>query len=117
MTTVPDLDGLPLRPSVRAALREAKAGLEHLYGERLICIVLFGSQARGEAHDESDVDVLVVLRGPLHVHDEIKRTNRLVSELLLKYQEFVTIQPFSEEQFADPGPPLLPNAREEGVVL
>lgn len=35
--------------------------MKHHYGERLAKIVLFGSYARGDFNDESDVDYLVVL--------------------------------------------------------
>ena len=112
-----DLDTLPVRPSVRAALHEAKAGLERLYGDRLVTLILFGSHARGEPHDESDVDVLAVLRGEFRVYDEIKRTGEIVSDLLLKYREFVSIQPFAEEQFHNPWHPLMMNVRDEGIEL
>ncbi len=43
-------------------LREFRAGVSSLVGDRLIDIVLFGSRARGEGHEESDVDVLVTVR-------------------------------------------------------
>jgi predicted nucleotidyltransferase len=33
---------------------------EVLYSERLVRMVLFGSQARGDAQPEPDIDVLVV---------------------------------------------------------
>ncbi|MCH6573795.1 MAG: nucleotidyltransferase domain-containing protein [Bacteroidetes bacterium] len=56
------LDTLSVRPSVQAALGEARAALERLYGDRLVKVILYGSHARGEAHEESDVDVLFVLQ-------------------------------------------------------
>jgi predicted nucleotidyltransferase len=34
-----------------------------LFGERLVEVRLFGSFARGQAHEDSDVDVLVLVRG------------------------------------------------------
>jgi predicted nucleotidyltransferase len=42
-------------------LERFRAALEARYGKRLREVVLFGSWARGEADEESDVDVLVVI--------------------------------------------------------
>jgi predicted nucleotidyltransferase len=50
-----------LSPAVAAALAELKGALRARFAERLREVVLFGSHARGEAHEESDVDVLVVI--------------------------------------------------------
>ena len=114
---VADLDTLSLRPSVRAALREAKAALERLYGERLVKVILFGSHARGEAHEESDVDVLVVLQGEFRVYDEIKRTSDIVLDASLKHQEALSLIMMAEKRFSDPGHPLMMNVNEEGIEL
>ena len=46
-------------PAVSAALARFRAALALRFGSRLRDVVLFGSHARGEAHEESDVDVLV----------------------------------------------------------
>jgi predicted nucleotidyltransferase len=43
---------------------EAARQLEAAYGGRLRQVVLFGSWVRGEAHEESDVDLIVVHREP-----------------------------------------------------
>lgn len=37
--------------------------LQRDFGDRLVSVVLFGSHARGKARPESDIDVLVVIRG------------------------------------------------------
>lgn len=50
----------PLPPTIEEALRAFRASLERMFGERLREMTLFGSVARGEATEESDVDVLVV---------------------------------------------------------
>ena len=43
-------------------LREACGALRARYGDRVVAVGLFGSVARGEAGERSDVDVLVVVR-------------------------------------------------------
>ena len=40
-------------------LKEIKVRLSAAYGERLRGVVLYGSQARGDARPDSDVDILV----------------------------------------------------------
>jgi predicted nucleotidyltransferase len=56
-------------PNVMVALKDAKARLHAAFGERLVSVKLFGSYARGEATERSDVDVLVVL-DEVHGHAE-----------------------------------------------
>jgi len=46
-----------------AALDRFKQALTARFGARLRELTLFGSYARGEAHEDSDVDVLVVIDG------------------------------------------------------
>jgi uncharacterized protein len=43
-----------------AMLPRLRRRFEVLYGERLVRMVLFGSQAQGDAQPEPDIDVLVV---------------------------------------------------------
>jgi uncharacterized protein len=53
---VPASGPAPLRAAIEAAVEAWRTSL----GPRLVSIVLFGSLARGEAGEESDIDVLVV---------------------------------------------------------
>jgi predicted nucleotidyltransferase len=52
----------PLTPAERQALERFKTVLTPLLADNLISLRLFGSRARGEGTEESDLDVLIVLR-------------------------------------------------------
>ena len=50
-----------LGPHQAAALQEFASAVRDLLGSRLIALKLFGSQVRGEAASDSDLDVLVAV--------------------------------------------------------
>jgi predicted nucleotidyltransferase len=58
--------------------QEAARELKAVYGERLRQVVLFGSWVTGEAHEESDVDLLVVLE---QIENRAWERDRLVEVL------------------------------------
>ena len=57
---------------------EAARRLADAYSGRLRQVVLFGSWARGQAHEESDVDLVVVLDD---VRDRASESERIVDAL------------------------------------
>jgi predicted nucleotidyltransferase len=58
------MDSRPTLPqAVGAALQRFRTLLERRFGDRLLELVLFGSRARSQAGEDSDTDVLVVVRG------------------------------------------------------
>jgi predicted nucleotidyltransferase len=63
-----------MNKKLTAILAELRRRFEALYGARLVQMLLFGSQARGDAEPGSDIDVLVVLRGEVSPCEEIART-------------------------------------------
>ena len=57
------MSAVSLPSSLRPPLQAFSARLRGIFGERLREVRLFGSYARGEANEDSDVDVLVVVDG------------------------------------------------------
>ncbi len=101
----------------QAVLAELRQRLQKLYGPRLVRMVLFGSRARGDAKPGSDIDVLVVLRGPANPGIEIARTGSIIADICLRLDEVVSCVFMDEERFVRRSGPLLRNIRREGVAI
>lgn len=54
---------MALSPAEQDLLGRFRAALHARFGDRLERLVLFGSRARGEGHEHSDLDVLVLVDG------------------------------------------------------
>ena len=106
-----------MNEKVHIILAELRRRFERLYGERLVRLVLYGSQARGDAEPGSDIDVLVVLRDMAAAGEEIDRTLDDVSELSLTHNAVVACIFVSEERYRRERSPLLLNVRREGVLV
>lgn len=95
----------------------AAAGLRHLYGGRLVRVVLYGSQARGDAGPDSDIDLLVVLREMESSWDELRRMDELLWRLSFEHGVTLSALPVTEDQLDHAGEPVLIEARSHGVTV
>ena len=102
---------------LKQILAELRRRFEQLYGERLVQMILYGSQARGDAEDGSDIDVLVVLQGPVDVGEEIRRTSEIVASLSLENTVVISRAVFEADRFRRGQGAFLRNIRNEGIPL
>ena len=102
---------------VKRLLAEIKQGLLSLYGHRLKAVYLFGSYARGDYHEGSDFDVMIVLDTYRSYWDELVRSAALASELSLKYDVTISRTLMTDEQWKAGELPVLRNVQREGIPV
>lgn len=88
-----------------------------MYGERYRGLVLFGSYARGEADEGSDVDLLVLLEGEVHSWQEYLRAEPITWPMSLESGYVLSPIAVNVEEYRSAWKPFLMNARKEGVLL
>ncbi|WP_017296384.1 nucleotidyltransferase domain-containing protein [Geminocystis herdmanii] len=89
---------------------------EH-YGEDLESLILYGSQARGDACKYSDIDILVVLKRAFNYRQELGNTSEFISDISLEYDTVISRVFISQESFLDDNSLFLINVRQEGIIL
>lgn len=98
-------------------LAQLRHYLEKLYCDRLVQIILYGSQARGDAQPDSDIDVLIVLQEPVNFVAEIENTSHFVTGLCLKHNVLLSCAFVSKERFLQENGGFFRNVRREGVLV
>lgn len=97
--------------------RAVAADLRRLYGDRLRRVLLFGSWARGDAHPESDIDLLVVLDRLESPWDELARMDEILDRHSVEHETVVAVMPVAEADLAQPVVPALIRATTEGRAV
>ncbi|MBE9238158.1 nucleotidyltransferase domain-containing protein [Anabaena aphanizomenioides LEGE 00250] len=90
-------------PKLEQIMQELCDNLLATYQNQLIAVILFGSQARGDATPDSDFDVLIVLKDVFQTTKEIEKIGFFLSPLCLKYSVvisnlFYTLNRFEKEE-------------------
>lgn len=102
---------------LETVLRDYRARLEQIYGPRLVRLVLFGSRARGDAEPDSDIDVMIVLEGPLDDWAETQRTTKVTSEVSMRYETDISRMFCTPDDWVRKQSLFYEAVREEGVIV
>ncbi|MEZ4864767.1 MAG: nucleotidyltransferase domain-containing protein [Caldilineaceae bacterium] len=111
------VDSIHQSTVLRAALHDLSKGLQALYGAKKPQMILYGSYARGEAHEDSDVDLLLLFNEQVQPGPEIRRLSYLAADLNLRYQLLVSLQPITQAQLHHAVGPFWTNVRREGITI
>lgn len=105
---------------IEIILTEFVESIQSLFAERLIKIILFGSYARGDYDEESDMDLMVLLN---EEEEALRKYSDMISntvvELNLKHDVLLSVILQSENNFYRYVKilPFYHNVKNEGVVL
>ena len=100
---------------VNDRVKIAKEFADTIKSDDIKLIMLFGSVARGDDTEESDIDVLIV--SP--IADKIKsKIHKIAINIILEKDEVISPRLMTEEQFnRSEDYPFLSNALKEGVII
>jgi len=91
--------------------------IRELLGDRLTSIYLYGSAARDEAREESDIDLAFVIRGDFSRGSLIELTSELTSRTSLDNDVVISRAFVSDQEFLSSELPFYRNLRKEGIPL
>ena len=98
-------------------VKEYRRGLKGIFQAQLVKVLLYGSCARGEECEHSDIDILCVLRGSFDYHDVIRRSSKLTAEISLRHDVVLSRVFVSEKDFLARRLPFYMNVRREGALV
>jgi predicted nucleotidyltransferase len=104
-------------PKIKRLVEQVKAFLHEKYGEGIKRVILYGSHARGEATEDSDVDVLVLVDPSLNYREVDDSLRDLLYDMLLEEGELVSVIVIPEDHFENHNLPFMLNVRKEGVTI
>lgn len=105
---------------LKKILTELSEMLQRVYCEKLKAVILYGSEARGTATEESDIDIMVLVDGTdqeLRMFED--KLSDVSTDLSIKYFKVFSIMDVSYQEFTAwmKVSPFYRNVSEEGVVL
>lgn len=91
-----------------------------VYGDSIVAIYLYGSYARGNYHDESDIDITAIVRGDrLDLQKKLKQIWYKSADIGLENDVVIspTVIPFDEYEEYKEVLPYYMNIRKEGKQI
>jgi len=106
-----------LPQKIKTILAEIKQRLIEIYGDKLKDIILYGSFARGDFVEGSDIDIVILLEEMKDHISERETYFDAIGELGLKYDTVISIVPIKEEEYKTRKLPLILNVKREGIAV
>ncbi|MCD8300603.1 MAG: nucleotidyltransferase domain-containing protein [Clostridiales bacterium] len=108
------------KAELKTVLEKVRDESKHIYGNKLDRIILYGSYARGDNTDESDIDIMIVLNCGRNEIDALRdRTYEMANDISLDEDVLLSVL-LRDRQYYEENQDFLPfykNVAREGVVV
>ena len=98
-------------------VEEYRLKLGAILGDDLKSLVLFGSQARGDSVEGSDIDVLCIMKSPIHYGELISQTSQATADISLKHDVVISRTFITSEAYQSKRSPFLMNVRRDQLAI
>lgn len=100
----------------KVIVEECKNVLNAHYGDRFRGLFLYGSIARGQEKDSSDIDLLVLLSPPFDYFEESRGIVEILYPIQLKSARLLSAKPATVDEFESGKLHLYRMAKREGIA-
>lgn len=104
----------------RQILQQIVSAYKTVYGKSIAQIILYGSYARGDNTEDSDIDIVAIVHGErLDLQEKLKKIWDLSSDLEIDYGVIIspTVIPYDEYVKFKDDLPYYRNIDREGVTI
>ena len=98
-------------------VQNCKEVLTKAYGKRLKGVILYGSVARDQAEETSDIDLLVLLAPPFDYFAELRQIVEILYPIQLESERLISAKPVSVNDYQAGSLSLYRNAARDGMVV
>ena len=93
-------------------------GLTEIFKENIKMIILYGSVARNEAKDDSDIDIAIIIKNDMDENTQ-EQFIRWSADMDIRFDKVFSIIDIQEEKLEQWGNvlPFYKNVQKEGIVL
>ena len=97
--------------------KKIKSNLKNIYGSNLVSLYLFGSFARNEATEDSDIDIAVVLNTLSKRYKEREKCSKLRAEISLENNCVFNLFFLRKKELFTRNYALFRNILNEGIII
>ncbi len=106
-----------VHPALSTILKRLQDSLKKIYGPELKDLILFGSQAKNTAKEDSDIDIAIVLQNSFDLDQELEKTSVVIADICLEYDILINRIFMDNEYFKGHQSALVRNIQQEGIYL